>query len=156
MLLLGGCLSAPVADPSALGFARGRVVISSARGPLALNVEIAESSRQLSTGLQGRSSLPDDSGMLFLFDREQDAGSGFWMFRTHIPLSIAFLDADGVIVGIRDMDPCTRRFAILCARYLPGAPYLMALEVNQGWFAENGVRVGDRVRVERLDEALGR
>jgi len=100
-------------------------------------------------GMQGRESLSDDRGMLFLFDEEQPADSGFWMFRTLIPLSIAFLDADGVIVALRDMEPCTRRFSFLCPRHLAGVPYTAALEVGQGVFAQLGVQVGDRITLER-------
>jgi uncharacterized protein len=114
-----------------------------------LRVEIAETDRQMRVGMQGRESLPDDRGMLFLFDEEQPADSGFWMFRTLIPLSIAFLDADGVVVALRDMEPCPRRFSLLCPRYLAGVPYTAALEVGQGVFARLGVQVGDRVTLER-------
>lgn len=110
-----------------------------------LRVEIAEDEAQRRLGLMMRDSLAYDAGMLFLFDETQPAGSGFWMHRTRIPLSVAFLAADGTILRILDMEPCTRRLSIFCRRYLSPDPYDAALEVNRGWFEANRVRVEDRV-----------
>jgi uncharacterized membrane protein (UPF0127 family) len=78
--------------------------------------------------------------MLFVFGEDTDAA--FWMKDTLIPLSIAFIDADGRIVTIHDMEPCT---ADPCEIYGSDAPYRTALEVNKGAFDEWGVQVGDVV-----------
>jgi uncharacterized membrane protein (UPF0127 family) len=95
-----------------------------------------------------RESLPADYGMLFVFPFE--GRGGFWMYNTLIPLSIAWIDADGVIVDIQDMNPLpdpTDRLAAARPENLhtPATPYWYALEVNQGWFAANGVSVGQRL-----------
>lgn len=83
--------------------------------------------------------------MLFLFaDEGGPVTTRFWMKDTLIPLSIAFWDANGRIVAIRDMVPCT---ADPCATYGAPAPYVAALEVNRGFFQAHGVTVGDRVDV---------
>jgi uncharacterized membrane protein (UPF0127 family) len=66
------------------------------------------------------------------------------MKNTLIPLSIAFWDEDGRIVGIRDMDPCT---ADPCPTYGSPDPYVGALEVDQGFFTEHGVVIGDRIEL---------
>ena len=87
-----------------------------------------------------RTSLAADDGMAFLFDGP--TSGSFWMKDTLIPLSIAFWREDGQIVGIRDMDPCA---ADPCPTYGSPEPYVGALEVNQGFFAEHGVVVGDRI-----------
>lgn len=108
-----------------------------------VEVEIADTADERQVGLMNRESLPDDAGMLFLF--QEDMTSGFWMKNTLIPLSIAFADADGEIVRILDMDPCE---ADPCPIYEPEATYRMALEVNQGAFAEWGVSEGDRLTLE--------
>jgi uncharacterized membrane protein (UPF0127 family) len=68
------------------------------------------------------------------------------MKNTLIPLSIAFLDADGRILRILDMEPCE---ADPCPLYPPGVAYTSALEVNQGAFERWGVEVGDLVTLER-------
>lgn len=90
----------------------------------------------------GRRSLAPDAGMVFLEDAPTDAT--FWMKDTLIPLSIAFWGADGRIVDAQDMTPCA---ADPCPLYHSTAPYVGAVEVNQGFFAAHGVQVGDVVRL---------
>jgi uncharacterized membrane protein (UPF0127 family) len=70
----------------------------------------------------------------------------FWMKDTLIPLSVAFWDQDGRIRAILDMEPCP---AEPCPLYDPGVSWIGAVEVNQGFFEERGVEIGDRVRLER-------
>lgn len=111
-------------------------------GTATLGVEIADEPAERALGLMGRTSLPEDHGMVFLFERE--TSSGFWMKDTLIPLSIAFWDGDGRIVAILDMTPCE---ADPCPTYRPGVPYVGAVEVNRGWFERNGVGIGDRVEL---------
>lgn len=84
-----------------------------------------------------RESMPWDTGMLFVF--EQPSASGFWMRNTLLPLSIAWLDQYGTIVDIQDMQPLSDEV------HAPPAPYVYAIETNQGWFEANGVGVGQRV-----------
>ena len=121
-------------------FSEGLVSVETTAGARhALRVEIADEPRERTRGLMFRQALAADGGMLFLFPG--DRSTGFWMQDTYVPLSIAFIDVQGAIVDVLDMDPLTT------TRHTPSAPYRWALEVNQGWFAEQGVGVGDRVRV---------
>lgn len=120
------------------------VLIETAGGDeVVVAVEVADSAEERQVGLMGRESLPDDAGMIFLFD--EDTSGGFWMKDTLIPLSIAFADADGTIVSVLDMEPCE---ADPCEIYDPGVPYRSALEVNQGAFSRWGVAEGDRLTLE--------
>ena len=112
---------------------------------VALHVEIAETTRQRRIGLMGRESLPEDQGMLFLYSMERPGSAPFHMHRTLIPLDIAFFDAQGAIVAILQMQPCTEPVAGGCRKYSPGVPYFGALEVNQGLFAAWGIENGHRV-----------
>jgi uncharacterized membrane protein (UPF0127 family) len=73
----------------------------------------------------------------------------FWMCRTYVPLSIAFLDADRVIREIREMEPCHSRFSLFCPRYGAGVPFHAALEAGRGYFERRGIGVGDRVILRR-------
>ena len=123
---------------------RGTVTIEGEDGDVEVAVEIADSDAEREVGLMDRESLPDDAGMLFVFD--EDVDYGFWMKNTLIPLSIAFADAEGEIVRILDMDPCE---ADPCPVYDPEATYRTALEVNQGAFSQWGVAEGDRMTLER-------
>lgn len=110
-----------------------------------LSAEFAETEEKRRYGLMERPSLPEDHGMLFVYSEPQDSASGFWMYRTEIPLDIAYLDAEGRIVAIRSMEPCESPYTQSCPTYPAGAPYSAALEVNRGYFERRGITTGDRV-----------
>jgi len=99
-----------------------------------VSAEIAANDADRQQGLMFRDRLPRDSGMLFVYPETKVRG--FWMKDTRIPLSIAFADADGVIVRIADMKPFdeTRTSSLYPAKY--------ALEMEKGWFAEKGIAKG--------------
>jgi uncharacterized membrane protein (UPF0127 family) len=138
--------SRPTSPTSTTGvpslFGRGTVTIDVLDATVTLDVEIADTEEAHQQGLMGRTSLPPDSGMVFLFSEEQVRR--FWMKDTLIPLSIAFFRADGAIVSIVDMEPCT---AEPCHLYGSGVPAQGALEVNQGFFEDHGVRLNDVITV---------
>jgi len=100
-------------------------------------VEVAATPEQRATGLMHRFSLRPDHGMLFVFERAEE--QAFWMKNTFIPLSIAFIATDGRILNIDDMAPQDERL------HWSKGPALHALEMRKGWFAERGIRPGDRV-----------
>lgn len=120
-------------------FPRGKVYIHAQSQTLELEVEIASTLEQHKYGLMFRDELPENSGMIFLFST--NVTGGFWMKNTKIPLSIAFINSEGEILKIMDMEPYSLR------SHDPGVPYRQALEVNQGWFSEHGVREGDLVEL---------
>lgn len=113
-------------------------------GDKSLKVSLAITPKQQKRGLmniQGMppTRLPEDQGMLFVYKREEMIS--FWMKNTTIPLSIAFIDKKGVIKEIKDMVPGSR------ASVRPKKPAQYALEVNRGWFTRNGVKVGDKLKL---------
>lgn len=112
---------------------------------IAISVELADTGQRRSYGLMERPDLGDDHGMLFVYPETVEPTGSFWMYRTRIPLDIAFLDAEGVIAAILAMDPCMSPNPDLCRRYSPGIPYRGALEMRQGFFARHGIERGDRV-----------
>lgn len=107
-----------------------------------LHVDIAATRAAQREGLMAVETLPEDQGMAFVFDEPVD--STFWMKDTLIPLSIAFVDADGTVIGMRDMRPCDTD---PCPRYGIDEPYALAIEANLGWFQEHGVEVGSRAEL---------
>jgi uncharacterized protein len=123
----------------------GTVRIETEADTFHVSVEIAETQEQQSIGLMLRDSLPVDDGMLFVYEEPRDTSSGFYMFRTLIPLDIAFLDEEGRIVSIRLMQPCPSTVAAHCPRYRSDVPYSAALEVNRGYLEARGIGLGDRV-----------
>jgi uncharacterized membrane protein (UPF0127 family) len=110
-----------------------------------LDLELARTPEEHQLGLMFREFLPPDNGMLFVY--KSQAREAYWMFNTLIPLSIAFIDRDGTIVDIQDMarlnDPSNVQEASLTS-YPPAAAYWYSLEVNQGWFVQHGVGVGQQ------------
>lgn len=120
------------------------VTLETSRGPVRVRVEVADTPASRERGLMGRTSLDDDAGMIFVWDT--DASSAFWMKDTLIPLSVAFLGADGTVLRILDMDPCR---ADPCVLYDPQTRYRMAIEAKQGSFAKWSVVPGDRARLVR-------
>jgi uncharacterized membrane protein (UPF0127 family) len=148
----------PAADDAydhVLPFDTARVRVVSAADTAWLTVQLALSDAQKTLGLMERRHLPDTAGMLFVYDTTQPDSSGFWMFRTRLPLDIAFLDSAGVIRAIRRMAPCESPLARGCPAYAAGVPYRAALEVNAGYFERRGIRVGDRVLGGGLPAAKG-
>ncbi|MCB8887986.1 DUF192 domain-containing protein [Vreelandella malpeensis] len=126
------------------------LTIHTKQGPHRLDVEVAETVAQRQQGLMGREHLPEARGMLFRFEREQPANNAFWMYKTLIPLDIAFIDGEGRIVAINTMPPCESDSPRECPAYPAGAAYRSALEVNAGYFEARGIQVGDCVSVPAL------
>lgn len=91
-------------------------------------------------GLMERAELAAGAGMVFRFPSEHSGG--FWMKNTLLPLSIAYFDADGTVLAVMDMPPCTQD---PCPSYDPQIAYSGALEVNRGFFDEIGLSPGWRV-----------
>ena len=146
--LLGSCDSetSEAADYTAVVvFDSTRIRIVTGNDTVALLVEVARTAEQKTQGLMERQSLRDSTGMLFVYSSNQAADAGFWMYRTRIPLDIAFADSMGVIVAVLQMEPCTARLAAGCPTYAPGAEYRYALEVNRGFFARHQVKPGSRI-----------
>ena len=106
-------------------------------GPHALKVEVVASDADRARGLMNRKSLGRNEGMLFIFD--EPAYHSMWMKNTLIPLSVAFIDAQGTILNILDMEPET------LDPHASAGPSIYAIEVNKGWFAEKKVKAGDKV-----------
>ncbi len=99
--------------------------------------ELAVTTTAREKGLMHRRALPPQRGMLFVYPRSGPVC--MWMKNTLIPLSVAFVDANGRILNIEDMRPYT--LDSHCAR----APARYALEMNLGWFRDNGIQPGDTV-----------
>lgn len=107
-------------------------------GMHAIRAEVADNFVTRMTGLMHRPGMGANEGMLFVFD---EAGiQCMWMKNTLIPLSVAYLADDGVIVNIEDMKPHSEQSH--CAK----VPVRFALEMNQGWFAGKGLKPGAKLR----------
>jgi uncharacterized membrane protein (UPF0127 family) len=104
-----------------------------------IRVEVVRTEGEKARGLMFRDKLGADEGMLFVYEKEEFLT--FWMKNTPLPLSIAFIDPNGKIVDIQDMDPFSLR------THTSAQPARYALEMNRNWFQKNGIKVGDVVKM---------
>lgn len=104
--------------------------------------ELAIKPEERNFGYMERKNIPEGTGMLFVFEKEQILS--FWMKNTPHPLSIAYLDSKGKIRNIYDMTP----FSLAPIESTVSVKY--ALEVPQGWFNKNNIQVGDVVQIPAL------
>ena len=148
LAMLAACAVPAARPPASVAFDTAAVWIRQGSDSTRLGVELATSPTQHEVGLSGRPSLDPDSGMLFVFDSRRLGGDGFQMWQTRMPLDIAFIDGEGVILRILSMEPCAAASALDCPGYYPSVEYARALEVNRGWFAAHAIDAGAVVRIE--------
>jgi uncharacterized protein len=122
--------TSPVAKP--LSFKK--IVV----GKTSLRVEVADTLAKQERGLMFRQSMPENEGMLFVYKEPQEMS--FWMRNTFIPLDIAFVGADGIILNVHQAKPLDES---ILYRSAGAAKYV--IETNQGWFARHGILPGDKV-----------
>ncbi|MFH0977384.1 MAG: DUF192 domain-containing protein [Spirochaetota bacterium] len=113
-------------------------IINLDNNKIKLTSEIAETEKSRSTGLMHRNYLDENSGMLFIFKREEILA--FWMKNTIIPLNIAYINRQGIIIDIQYMKPLDASIT-----YPSKKAAIYALEVNKGWFRKNNIKEGCRV-----------
>lgn len=112
-----------------------------------INLELAVTNEEIAQGLMFRPSLPEDRGMLFLF--QQDRFPSFWMKNTIIPLDLVFLDRTGRVVDvIEDARPCA---ADPCPQYIPDAPARAVLELSVGSVQRHDLKPGDQLQFQRVE-----
>ncbi|MGJ7459839.1 DUF192 domain-containing protein [Halomonas sp. MA07-2] len=144
-LLLSGPTGVAAEERGPDGPDRLLLVVHAIQGAQRFQVEVASTIPERSRGLMERDHLDEDAGMLFLYRDTQSPRNGFWMYRTRIPLDIAFIGEDERIAAIYTMLPCGSANPAECPVTYPGVPYRAALEVNAGLFEELGIFEGDCV-----------
>jgi len=110
-------------------------------GATELTAEVANENHERQAGMMHRASMPENEGMLFVFPYPHR--TGFWMKNTTVPLSIAYIDPASRVIEIHNLQPGnTKPVESRSARVQ------YALEVNQGWFARNGIKPGAVIATE--------
>ena len=133
------CLILSACSIFALDFEKKDLTIKRPDGTtVPITVELARSVRELTKGYMGRKNIPEGTGMLFIFKRDEKLS--FWMKNTPTALSIAFISSSGVIHEIYDMKP----FSTASVESTVSVRY--ALEVPQGWFAKNNIKPGSTIQ----------
>jgi uncharacterized membrane protein (UPF0127 family) len=106
-------------------------------GMFRIDAQLAQTPQQREIGLMFRKEMPQQEGMLFVFD--VPGVQCFWMRNTLLPLTAAFVADDGTIVNLADMKPQTDD------SHCSARPVRYVLEMNQGWFAKRGIKAGARL-----------
>ena len=104
-----------------------------------LNLIISNTDAARRKGLMNQAYLEKNTGMLFIWPSSKK--QCMWMKNTSLPLSVAYLSSDGRILEIYDMVPFSEDS--ICSTQ----NVRMAVEVNQGWFADNKISVGDKINL---------
>ena len=105
---------------------------------VSFDVEIAQTSEERAKGLMFRESMPENYGMLFVFD--DDVPRSFWMKNTLIPLDMIFIDGNMTVVDVKNAVPCKED---PCSTYSAHGKYV--LEINAGLAEKYGVKAGSRM-----------
>ena len=109
-------------------------------GMYRIDTQLAVTELQREIGLMFRREMPQQEGMLFIF--EVPGVQCFWMRNTVLPLTAAFVADDGTIVNLADMKPMTED------SHCSAKPVRYVLEMNQGWFAKRGIQAGSKLSGE--------
>lgn len=118
-------------------------VVELSAGMYRIEAELAATQEHRLFGLMERRSMPQNHGMLFVFTERR--AHCMWMKNTLLPLSVAFLDEEGRILNVEDMQPQTED------NHCAARPARFALEMNLGWFRQKGLGAGTKIQgVERL------
>jgi hypothetical protein len=106
-----------------------------------VTVEVAETGNARQRGLMLRKSMPENRGMIFVFEDRRN--HEFWMHKTCLPLDMMFIDKDGFITGIEENVPTMND-----RTYSSGCPSTYVLEVNAGWSRKHGVTPGQKAKFD--------
>jgi hypothetical protein len=113
-------------------------VVRISAGMHVIQAELAATEAQQAMGMMFRTEMPGNEGMLFV--NEVASVRCFWMRNTLIPLTIAFIDDEGTIVNLADMQPQSDQ------SHCSAKPVRFALEMAQGWFGKKGIGPGFKLR----------
>jgi hypothetical protein len=111
-------------------------------GPEEVTAEMALTREQEQTGLMFRTNMNENAGMIFVFP--QPIRAAFWMKNTILPLSVAYIDPEGAIVEIHDLEPQNTNAVVAQSDNI-----LYVLEMNRDWFKRHRIETGTYIRSEK-------
>lgn len=136
-----------VAAPLAACSDEGKLVLHTATGDHAFNVEVVDTNETRAQGLMYRTELADDTGMLFDFKQEREVS--FWMMNTFIPLDMIFVDAAGVVKNVH-----VNAIPHDVTSIPSDGPVQFVLEIPGGRSVDIGLKAGDRMDHPRVGAPL--
>lgn len=144
---LTGVLAQATGSPMILPVDPAPLVAATDAGEKRFQIEVADTPDERSRGLMFRERMPENQGMLFVFDKSQPVG--FWMQNTILPLDLLFVSETGEVRAILQGKPYSTD------TISPGVPVRFVLELNSGTAAREGIEVGDRLSHPIIDAASG-
>lgn len=124
-----------------------QLIAKTAGGDVPFSIEIAADDGERSAGLMFRKTMPDDRGMLFVFERTQQVG--FWMKNTPMPLDLVFIGRDGRVRAVLPGEPFSE------AVIAPAEPVRFVLELKRGTAQRHGIVPGVAMAHPAIDRARG-
>lgn len=140
--IAGAAVAQERGEPMLLPVDPAALVVETADGAVEFEVEIADTAQNRSRGLMFRAEMPDDRGMLFVFEEQRRVG--FWMRNTPMPLDLLFIDSDGRIGAIEQGEPFSD------APISPAVASQFVLELKAGTARTRGIAEGDVVAHPRI------
>jgi uncharacterized membrane protein (UPF0127 family) len=110
-------------------------------GPEQMDTELALNGIQQQTGMMFRTNIAENEGMLFVFHQPHQAA--FWMKNTQVPLSAAYIDPEGVILEIHNLQPHDTNSVTAATDRVQ-----YVLETAQGWFERHHIGTNTLIRTE--------
>lgn len=145
--LLAGNATAMAQQPMLLPVDPVPLVVGTQGGERRFAIEVADDDTERSRGLMFRRTMPDDRGMLFVFENTRRVA--FWMKNTPMPLDLVFIGEDGEVKAIMPGIPFSE------AAIAPPVPVRFVLELKAGTAQKAGIAEGDRLHHPRIDEFAG-
>ncbi len=108
-------------------------------------VEIAKTPKEQEVGLSEKTSLPNDKGMLFVF--EKPGFYSFWMKNMKLPIDILFINNNKIVTIFENAQPPTSSLENLQI-YSPSQEADKTLEINAGTSKKYGIQVGDEIKIQ--------
>jgi uncharacterized protein len=136
-----GCQDQPTSRPTTLP------TVEMTIGEDDFVLEVADSDRERQKGLMFRESMPQDQGMLFVFEVEEELS--FWMRNTLIPLDIVYVNSMGKIVSVKQMKPLDE------TGVKSDGPAKYAIELNLGTAKRIGIKAGDMLKLPDVSKQTG-
>ena len=140
-------ISAGPEAPMILPVDETMLVAETADGERSFSIEVADEDHERAAGLMFRTEMPDDRGMLFVFEATRPVS--FWMKNTPMALDLVFIGEDGNVLAVLPGEPFST------ASITPGQPTRFVLELKAGTAEKTGITEGVRLRHPRIDQVAG-
>jgi len=111
-----------------------------------VKLEVVSTPAEVQRGLMYRTSLPEGTGMVFLFHPPKP--EKFWMYHTLISLDMCFIYKDHIVKIFENVPPCRSENPNDCPTYPAsgiGINVSEVIELPAGYVKKHGIKEGDKI-----------